>query len=266
MIFIGVDAAWGDADETGVVALEPSGQVRDAGWAIGADAAAAWIRDHVEPGTLVFIDAPLVVTNPTGQRLCEAHVGQRYWLRARYLRCERRILPSGALLCLHVLLRTPLQLSLHLGHPRIDDDDARPPVTLDVTLTARLASLESDPSALARREASTAERWCPRDRRLRVALPRAASSASTTATPSTSSTSTRAYLTHRAASSVHVWDRTLERTLGRIQLLDGRDYAEVMVAAGHGTATRRVRKPHKQVASRLHPTAKCREESTSVRI
>jgi hypothetical protein len=26
----------------------------------------------------VFIDAPLVVTNPTGQRLCEKHVGNRY--------------------------------------------------------------------------------------------------------------------------------------------------------------------------------------------
>jgi hypothetical protein len=27
----------------------------------------------------VFINAPLVVTNATGQRLCETHVGQRYW-------------------------------------------------------------------------------------------------------------------------------------------------------------------------------------------
>lgn len=32
--------------------------------------------------------------------------------------------------------------------------------------------------------------------------------------------------------SSHVWDRTLERTLGRIQLLDGRDYAEVIGAPG----------------------------------
>lgn len=79
MIFIGVDAAWGEVNETGVVALEPSGHVRDAGWAIGVAAAAAWISDHAEPDTLVFIDAPLVVTNPTGQRLCETHVGQRYW-------------------------------------------------------------------------------------------------------------------------------------------------------------------------------------------
>lgn len=38
--------------------------------------------------------------------------------------------------------------------------------------------------------------------------------------------------------SSHVWDRTLERTLGRIQLPDGRDYSEVMVAAGHGTKTK----------------------------
>lgn len=79
MIFIGVDAAWGDSNETGIVALEPSGHVGDAGWATGVATAAAWISDHAEPDTLVFIDAPLVVTNATGQRLCETHVGQRYW-------------------------------------------------------------------------------------------------------------------------------------------------------------------------------------------
>jgi predicted RNase H-like nuclease len=79
VILIGVDAAWGNVNETGVVALEPSGNVRDAGWAIGVGAAVAWICDHAETDTLVFIDAPLLVANPTGQRLCEAHVGQRYW-------------------------------------------------------------------------------------------------------------------------------------------------------------------------------------------
>ena len=79
MIFIGVDAAWGDVNETGLVALEPSGDVADAGWSIGTDAATAWICDHAGADTLVFIDAPLIVTNRTGQRLCETHVGQRYW-------------------------------------------------------------------------------------------------------------------------------------------------------------------------------------------
>ena len=78
MIFIGVDAAWGDVNETGVVALEPSGVVRDAGWAVGVAATAAWIRERTEPETLVFVDAPLVVANPSGQRVCEKHVAQRY--------------------------------------------------------------------------------------------------------------------------------------------------------------------------------------------
>jgi predicted RNase H-like nuclease len=79
VIFIGVDAAWGDANETGLVALESSGHIRDAGWTTGVASAAAWICDHAQPDMLVFIDAPLIVTNPTGQRLCETHVGQRYW-------------------------------------------------------------------------------------------------------------------------------------------------------------------------------------------
>lgn len=79
MIFIGVDAAWGEVNETGIVALDPSGRVRHAGWATGLGPTVDWICDRAEPDMLVFIDAPLVVTNPTGQRLCETHVGQRYW-------------------------------------------------------------------------------------------------------------------------------------------------------------------------------------------
>jgi endonuclease YncB( thermonuclease family) len=35
-----------------------------------------------------------------------------------------------------------------------------------------------------------------------------------------------------------VWKRTLERTLGSIELLDGRDYATEMIAAGYGTASK----------------------------
>lgn len=79
VIFIGVDAAWGDVNETGIVALESSGHIRDAGWTVGIAATAGWISDHAELDTLVFIDAPLIVTNRSGQRLCETHVGQRYW-------------------------------------------------------------------------------------------------------------------------------------------------------------------------------------------
>jgi predicted RNase H-like nuclease len=79
VIFIGVDAAWGDVNETGLVCLDPSGGIRDAGWAVGLSETVDWIVGRAELDTLVFIDAPLVVTNATGQRLCETHVGQRYW-------------------------------------------------------------------------------------------------------------------------------------------------------------------------------------------
>jgi predicted RNase H-like nuclease len=80
VIFIGVDAAWGDVNETGLVCLDRTGRIRDAGWAVGLHPTVDWIVERAEePDTLVFIDAPLIVTNPSGQRLCEKHVGQLYW-------------------------------------------------------------------------------------------------------------------------------------------------------------------------------------------
>jgi predicted RNase H-like nuclease len=79
VIFLGIDAAWGDVNETGVVALGPSGRVVDAGWRTGVAETIAWVCDHSGGDTFVFIDAPLIVRNATGQRLCEKHVGQRYW-------------------------------------------------------------------------------------------------------------------------------------------------------------------------------------------
>lgn len=79
MLYVGVDAAWGANNESGVAALTSSGEITDAGWCLGVAATTEWIRNCAENDTLVFIDAPLVVTNATGQRLCEKHVGQRYW-------------------------------------------------------------------------------------------------------------------------------------------------------------------------------------------
>jgi predicted RNase H-like nuclease len=83
--FLGVDLAWREAtdrspaNETGVVSLDRDGRVLDAGWTRGATETMEWIEkaagDH---GALVFVDAPLVVDNPTGMRVCERQVGQRY--------------------------------------------------------------------------------------------------------------------------------------------------------------------------------------------
>ncbi len=78
MIFLGVDAAWGNVNETGVLALDVNGTILDAGWTIGVNRTLAWINAHAETDTVVFIDAPLLVTNELGQRACEKQVGQRY--------------------------------------------------------------------------------------------------------------------------------------------------------------------------------------------
>jgi len=83
--YLGVDLAWRDKDaglsvnETGVAAIDSRGQVLDAGGTRGVEETIAWINTAAG-GTdaLVFVDAPLVVCNDTGQRLCERQVGQRY--------------------------------------------------------------------------------------------------------------------------------------------------------------------------------------------
>jgi predicted RNase H-like nuclease len=79
--FLGVDLAWTDsttAKETGVVAVERDGRVAAAGWTTGVKESVAWVNEHAGADAFAFVDAPLVVLNPSKQRLCEKQVGQRY--------------------------------------------------------------------------------------------------------------------------------------------------------------------------------------------
>ncbi|MFI0351131.1 DUF429 domain-containing protein [Actinomadura sp. 9N407] len=83
--FLGVDLAWRDSDgdrvanESGVAVLDDRGRIIDAGWTRGLDATVTWIeRAAADRPALLFVDAPLVVTNARGQRICETQVGQRY--------------------------------------------------------------------------------------------------------------------------------------------------------------------------------------------
>ena len=88
MRFLGVDLAWGEGSEdrpanySGVIALGPSGEIHDAGWTIGLNETQAWIERNALEDALLFVDAPLVITNLTRQRLADKQVGQRYgrWL------------------------------------------------------------------------------------------------------------------------------------------------------------------------------------------
>jgi predicted RNase H-like nuclease len=83
--FLGVDLAWADgpdaafSSETGLAVLDSDGAVIEAGWAQGLDTTLEWIeRATAGADALMFVDAPLVVNNPSGQRPCERQVGQRY--------------------------------------------------------------------------------------------------------------------------------------------------------------------------------------------
>ncbi|MEV0219833.1 DUF429 domain-containing protein [Streptomyces sp. NPDC050704] len=85
--YIGIDLAWAQSgagrrtkpNETGVAAIDSRGVVVECGWTFGIEETVAWLaKTAVDGATLVFVDAPLVVDNPAGQRLCEREVGQRY--------------------------------------------------------------------------------------------------------------------------------------------------------------------------------------------
>ena len=85
MLFVGVDPAWGEGtrtrppNETGLARIAGSREVIDAGWARGLTDTLAWIEKVTgSEDAVVAVDAPLVVTNSSGQRLCEKQVGQRY--------------------------------------------------------------------------------------------------------------------------------------------------------------------------------------------
>lgn len=82
--FIGLDLAWREsqpgrvANETGVAVLDANGRVVDAGWTRGLEETVDRVATAAGPSALLFIDAPLVVDDPSGQRPCETQVGQRY--------------------------------------------------------------------------------------------------------------------------------------------------------------------------------------------
>ena len=59
--------------------IDSGGQVLEAGWLRGVDETVAWAQQAAGDGDAVmFVDAPLVVRNQAGQRLCKTQVGQRY--------------------------------------------------------------------------------------------------------------------------------------------------------------------------------------------
>ena len=78
MHFVGVDLAWGDRKPTGLAVLDADGHLLHVS-AVGTDdEIVAALAPYVEGDCLVAIDAPLIVTNATGNRPAEAALNRDF--------------------------------------------------------------------------------------------------------------------------------------------------------------------------------------------
>lgn len=66
------------ASQTGAAVADGDRQILDAGWARGAGQTISWAASAAGEGDAVlFADAPLVVRDVPGQRVCQTRAGQR---------------------------------------------------------------------------------------------------------------------------------------------------------------------------------------------
>ncbi len=78
MYFVGVDLAWGQRKPTGLAAVDETGRLVHVS-SVGTDEEIlADLAPYVEGACLVGIDAPLVVTNPSGNRPAEAALNRDF--------------------------------------------------------------------------------------------------------------------------------------------------------------------------------------------
>ncbi|OJZ75492.1 GTP pyrophosphokinase [Mycobacterium paraffinicum] len=78
MYFAGVDLAWAGRNPTGVAAVDADGHLVHIGAARDDATVLAALSPYVRGSCVVAFDAPLVVTNPTGQRPAEAALNRDF--------------------------------------------------------------------------------------------------------------------------------------------------------------------------------------------
>jgi predicted RNase H-like nuclease/ppGpp synthetase/RelA/SpoT-type nucleotidyltranferase len=78
MHFVGVDLAWGEKKPTGVAVLDDAGRLLHVSAQHSDESIIAALTAYVEGPCLVAVDAPLVVTNPTGNRPGEAALNKDF--------------------------------------------------------------------------------------------------------------------------------------------------------------------------------------------
>ena len=78
MYFVGLDLAWGERNPTGVAVVDDKGALVHISAQTDDASIVAAIRPYVADDCVVGIDAPLIVTNPTGNRPCEAALNKDF--------------------------------------------------------------------------------------------------------------------------------------------------------------------------------------------
>ncbi|WP_374024285.1 DUF429 domain-containing protein [Mycobacterium sp. HNNTM2301] len=78
MNFVGVDLAWAGRNPTGVAVVDDGGNLVHIGAASDDTTVLAALSPYVGGNCVVAFDAPLVVTNPTGQRPAEAALNRDF--------------------------------------------------------------------------------------------------------------------------------------------------------------------------------------------
>jgi predicted RNase H-like nuclease len=78
MYFAGVDLAWAGRNPTGIAAVDADGHLVHIGAVRDDDEILAALRPYVRSDCLVAFDAPLVVTNSTGQRPAETALNRDF--------------------------------------------------------------------------------------------------------------------------------------------------------------------------------------------
>jgi predicted RNase H-like nuclease/ppGpp synthetase/RelA/SpoT-type nucleotidyltranferase len=78
MHFVGVDLAWGGRRPTGLAVLDEKGCLLHVSATVSDDAIATALAPYVDGDCLVAFDAPLIVTNPAGNRPAEAALNKDF--------------------------------------------------------------------------------------------------------------------------------------------------------------------------------------------
>lgn len=76
--YVGIDLAWAHRNRTGLAAVDAGGTLVDLAELRTDDEIVRWLTRFTSEPCLVAIDAPIIVTNPTGRRACEAALARHF--------------------------------------------------------------------------------------------------------------------------------------------------------------------------------------------